>query len=94
MFFAERAQRDIDVPVGDVDMGQTGRMGGVACHIAGALAMADDPEALRPALHLLGSLCPAVSDEDLNVRLSYRFLLVARGRGLGSANSQLQSTSL
>ena len=52
----------------------TGGMGGIACDIAGALAMADDPEALRPALHRLESLYPAVSDEDLNVRLGNRFL--------------------
>ena len=51
LFFSERAQRDIDIPVGDIDIGQTGGMGGIACDIAGALAMADDPEALRPALH-------------------------------------------
>ena len=50
-------------------------MGRVARNIAGAFAVADDPEALGPPLlHLLGPLRPAVSDEDQNVTLSHRFL--------------------
>src|SRR3712207_261513 len=50
-------------------------MGSIARHVAGALAMADDPEALGPPLlHLLGSSRETVLDKEQNVRLGRRFL--------------------
>jgi hypothetical protein len=49
-------------------------MSGITSDVAGALAVADDPEALGPALlHLLGSPRVTVLDKEQNVRLGRRF---------------------
>jgi hypothetical protein len=52
---AELGQRRIDVAFDDVDDRQPGRFGRVACDVAGALAVTDDPKGLRPVfLHASG----------------------------------------
>ena len=57
LLLAERAQGHVDVPLGDVDQREAGGVGGVARDVARALAVTDDPKALRPSL-LHGSLAP------------------------------------
>ena len=43
-------QRHVDVAMGDVDRRQAAELGGVARDVAGALAVPDDPQRLRPLL--------------------------------------------
>ena len=47
---AERGQRDIDVSLGDNDVGQASALGRVARDVAGTLAMPHDPKRLGPFL--------------------------------------------
>ena len=90
LFFSERAQRDIDVPVGDIVVGQTGGMGGIACDVAALSPWRTIQR--RSGQRCIGWFpCPAVSDEDLNVRLGNRFLGVGVWTRLGRANSRAAS---
>ncbi len=50
LLLAERRQRHVDIAIGDIDRGKAAELGRVAGDVAGALAVADDPERLRPLL--------------------------------------------
>ena len=51
-----RLKRHIDVAVVELDPQRACRMGGIARHVAGALAVADNPENFRPARRHSGTL--------------------------------------